>query len=152
MNKKNDGNPRLKSLHALFAGLIVLLISDSVFAQCAPYSRTVTRSACPSGYTFGDGTCQSEPNWLGHRSHCRLSDCAVCSGDETLDSGKGLCVRTVTDTRGRAACPSGTVFDGGSCAGAPNWLGHRSHCRISDCHVCTSEETLHPESGTCCPR
>jgi len=121
------------------------------------------RPACPSGYSFesgggkvGSGSCQSGPNWLGHRSHCPLASSNVCTGAERLDAARGVCTTGVPP--GRPACPSGFSFESGGgqvgsgrCQSGPNWLGHRSHCPLASCNVCTTAERLDWTHGLCCP-
>ena len=65
-------------------------------------TSTARRAACPEGFRFEGGECQSE-SW-GYRSHCPLegrTSCATCRADETLDTTDGTCI---TRVRSNASC------------------------------------------------
>jgi hypothetical protein len=140
----------LSLLGLLVAGLATVVEAQTPVGECPVVTTTARRSACPSGHTFADGTCNSTPNWLGHRSHCRLADCGVCRDDETLDAEAGQCLRETSSRVGTPACASGWRFEGGTCQSGPNWLGHRSHCRLEDCNQCRADQILDVAHGLCC--
>lgn len=137
-----------------FAILTVLLAVPETAAQtrgtCPQESEVVQRPACPADTTFADGNCHRAPNWLGHRSYCRLQDCHTCRADEVLVPATGVCTSTRLRFLGTPACPSDTTFRDGNCHRAPNWLGHRSYCRLQDCAVCREDQILDTVNGLCC--
>lgn len=136
---------------SLFSSLLLWTLASN--AQCPAVDRVFERPACPAGNPiFEDGTCSSTCNWPRACSHCRITDCNVCTDAETLNVERGVCISVRRVETGRPACPAGNpIFEDGSCNSRCGWPRACSHCRITDCNTCRPGERLDTTTGRCCP-
>lgn len=101
------------------------------------------RPACRSGYRYStrNHRCESEPNWLGHRSHYAAS----CPAGYNLDEARGVCVWPGQCCE-KPACRRGYRFRNGRCESGPSGIGgYRSHYYPQ----CDAGWDLIAANGTC---